>query len=143
MSTRRGLFGGVAALAVAPAIAPPTAASPPHLDAHLLRLGAMLTNAWAIENEAWVKACGENDDDGPNTVEANARTDATSEIVGRIEHLHALTLEGLRVKLRAVSWCRCGEPMTVKTFDRSETPATESRLLAGLIADLSAMGGGA
>jgi hypothetical protein len=141
--SRRGLFGSVAALA---AVVPAAAATatpfvpPPHLDAQLLRLGEMLTTVWAIENEAWANAEGEDDDDGPNTVKANACTVATGEVVDRIEQVHALTLDGLHVKMRAILWCRDGRPVTVTDPDWSDTPATKMRVLASLIADLSRMG---
>ena len=141
--SRRGLFGSVAALAAVPAVAAAAAPSapPPHLDAYLLRLDEMLATAWAIENEAWAKAEGEDDDDGPNTTIANACTEATGEIVDRIERVHALTLDGLRVKLRAILWCRDGRPVTARDLSYSGTPATETRVLVGLLADLSTMGG--
>jgi hypothetical protein len=44
--------------------------------------------------------------------------DAVSEIVVRISHVTATTIEGLRVKARAAAWCRSGhEPDSNSTLD--------------------------
>ena len=109
------------------------------LDAELLRLGSHLTNAWAIENAAWSAADGE-DDEGPRTAEAQALMEATGVIVARIQRERAMTLDGLRVKMRAVLWCRAGDPVSVKDISFSKPPGIDMAMLAGLIADLTAMG---
>jgi hypothetical protein len=52
----------------------------------------------------------------------------------------AQTLAGLKFKLRAVSWCNQGKLSAADLADDPQ-PASDMRLLAGLLADLSAMGG--
>ena len=135
-STRRGLLGGVAVLATIPA---GLTTAQPHPDAELLRLGVMLTEAWAAENEAWALGEGEMDDDAPNTARAFSLTDVTSAVVTGIENTRALTLDGLLVKMQAITWCRDGDLIGVDDLAQGGSPATETRLLAGLLADLSSM----
>jgi hypothetical protein len=54
----------------------------------------------------------------------------------------AKTLAGLKFKLRAVSWCTQGR-LSAADLDDDPQPARDMRLLAGLLADLSAMGSAA
>ena len=111
-------------------------------DAELLHLGRLLTEAWAREHAAWAASEGERDDFGPNTVMAQTLSEATAEIVDRIEHQKATTLGGLHVKMRAFQWCRSDEPITVDDVLICDHPATNERLMIGIMADLWTMGEG-
>lgn len=138
--TRRGLFGGIAAVAATPAVALPP---PLHADAELLRLGEQLTLAWAQEKAAWAAAEGENNDDGPLTGNAFDMVDETGAIVNQIEGTPATTLAGVLVKMQAIAWCCDGEFMTIEDLVDSTQPTTNLLLVASLLRDLTAMGGSA
>jgi hypothetical protein len=83
--------------------------APQHLDAWLLQEGKALEDAWACEIATLIlrKRLG--------TPEADAVADAARAIcalvVERIEAAPAATLDGLRVKARAILWTRKGEPL--------------------------------
>ena len=62
-------------------------------------------------DRAWALAEDEVGE-GPETLRADALNDVTRAIVDQIEGTHALTLDGLQVKLRAIMWCRSSEPIT-------------------------------
>ena len=140
--TRRALLGGGAVLAVAPVITASATANP---DATLLRLGAELDAAFVAENKAW-EAAGGVDDDHPLNILANQLGLASSGIVKQIEAEHALTLEGLLVKTRALRWCRTGDAAGPEIFGQydwnNKALATDERLVVILMADLYAMVGG-
>jgi hypothetical protein len=117
-------------MATATAVAIPTAAlagARPHPDAELLRLGRELEEAWARER-ATVRPAASDD-------EVNAVFNVASEIVGEIEALPATTLEGLRVKTRALSWCHDGEGIDF----RDEQDTTDLKLANGIVRDLLAL----
>jgi hypothetical protein len=139
--TRRALLAGVGAAAAPPAVAAPSAAA--HPDAELIRLGDALDVAWAVENRAFEAAKGEHDDSGPLTLKAQKAQEAASEIVARVEAIPATSLAGVLVKVRAIAWCRDGDPITAEDLDDAADPATECRLIAGVLNDLARLTGAA
>lgn len=64
----------------------------------------------------------------------NAACRRTSDVVDRIETIHATTLEGLCLKALAVSWCYSSGPIE---FD--DNPTTDLRLAQSIIRDILAM----
>jgi len=89
--------------------------SPPQpLDAHLLAAGEALEAAWQAEIRAMIAARR-----GGAEALAAARTarGESEAIVRRIEAARALTLDGLKVKARAESWRRDGEPLASAAAD--------------------------
>ena len=83
--------------------------APRHLDAKLLEEGEALEAAWAYEIATLIakKRLGTPEADAA----ANAARAACALVVGRIEAAHAITLDGLKVKARAILWTRNGEPL--------------------------------
>lgn len=136
--TRRGLFGGIAAVAAAPVAA---ASVPHHPDAELLQLGEQLIIAWRRENEGWAACKGENDDDGPLTTQALRLAAEAAGVVDQIEATPATTLLGVLVKMRALAWCRVGDPVTIEDLVAHGEPSTDMLVVVSLLRDLSAMGG--
>ena len=102
-------------------------------DAELLRLEPAFDIAEAEVSAAWAMEDSE---------ETEAISDAALArmhvVLDAIELLHAQTLACLKFKLRAVSWCTQGKLSAVDLADDPQ-PASDTRLLAGLLADLSAM----
>jgi len=95
--------------------------------AELLRLGERLDEAWAhekalIDSETW----GDTYDIAFNASQA---------IVSQIEQQQAPTLEGLRVKARAVMWCQ--QWGKFEPFSLSEQQTTDIRLSEAIIRDLA------
>jgi hypothetical protein len=85
--------------------------SPPQpLDAHLIADGEALEAAWQAELRAMIAARR----GGAEALAARADSEA---IVRRIEAARALTLDGLKVKARAESWRRDGEPLAPAAAD--------------------------
>ncbi len=83
--------------------------SPPQpLDANLIADGEALEAAWQAELRAMI-AARRGGAEALATARA-ARGDSEA-IVSRIEAARALTLDGLKVKARAESWRRDGEPL--------------------------------
>jgi len=134
--TRRA-FGGLATKSVAavaaaaiPAVA--LASEPTSADAALLALGEQLEAAWAATTAAYEKYR-----DDPS-LEAGVITDvadkAAAAIVHQIEAVPASTIDGLRVKARAVQWCYDADPVDL-AVDRS---TTDLRLANSIIRDLLA-----
>jgi len=79
------------------------------LDAQLLRDGAAFEAAWAQEINALIamkRAPGAQTESA-----AWAARAATEEFAARIEEARASTLDGLKVKARALLWRRHGEPL--------------------------------
>lgn len=113
-------------------------------DALLLELGARLEAAWASERRQLSAVRVRRDVDTPkhkrDDREFEARYKATSGIVDQIEVLHAHTLEGLRVKARAISWCHSGDPVIL--FDDDQN-TTDLRLTQSILNDLMRMPAGA
>jgi hypothetical protein len=134
---RRTFLGHVAGIASAVAIVRVAEAHP---DAKLLDLGRLMEKARAEEQVAWDIAAGEDDDDGPLTMQANALYGAVAAVVVQIEQVPATTIDGLLVKMRALDWCRCGDPVTVLDIDPRPDPATDTRIMVGLIQDLTQIG---
>jgi hypothetical protein len=69
--------------------------------------------------------------------QADAAASRTSEIVGRIENIPALTIEGLKVKARALRWCYNDEGEEIADFPEGYT--TDARLARSIFNDLFAM----
>ncbi len=135
-TSRRGLFGSTAALALAGAIPAAAAAGSPHSDAALIRLGVELDAARAVE-DAFFAIHRHNTDE-----ENDAATQPCSILVDQIEEKAAVSFEGLMVKVRALMWCRVGEPMELDDFCDGYPlgPSTDVRLVVSIIADLTRMG---
>jgi hypothetical protein len=79
------------------------------LDRELIADGEIFEAAWARELEALIAL------KRLNTAEARAAAKAaraaTARLVARIEIARAITLDGLKVKSRAILWRRNGEPL--------------------------------
>jgi hypothetical protein len=131
--SRRSLFGTGVALALARTM---PAAAAPHPDAELMRLGVDLDAARAVE-DAFFAVYRHNTDE-----ENEAATEPCSILVDQIEDIAATTLDGLMVKVRALMWCRVGEPMDLDDFCDGYPlgPSTDVRLVVSIIADLTRMG---
>jgi hypothetical protein len=137
--TRRAAFKfGTAALLAGfsiPALAGNVAESP---DADLLRLGRELDKAVATEAAAFA----DTERNGGGWSEAgDVALHDKFRIVDEIELLNATTLAGIHVKLRAVRACLGGDPITAEELAGHEGPATDMRLIADLLNDLSAIEG--
>ncbi|WP_294534280.1 hypothetical protein [uncultured Rhodoblastus sp.] len=100
-----------------------TAAASSDSDAALIALGRELEEAWDQENKI---------NDSSSDEDVVAACGATSAVVERIEAIPARTLEGFKVKARAVSWCHCGD------FEGFGT-TTDERIAARIIRDLLAI----
>ncbi len=84
--------------------------SPPqHLDARLLEDGEALEIAWAYEIATLIAKKRLKTPEA-DAVANDARA-AAALVVSRIEAANALTLDGLKVKARAILWTRNGEPL--------------------------------
>ena len=105
---------------------------PASADAALVALGEELEAAWAATTAAYEKYR-----DDPS-LEAGVITDvadkAAAAIVHQIEAVPASTIDGLRVKARAVQWCYDADPVDL-AVDRS---TTDLRLANSIIRDLLA-----
>jgi len=89
--------------------------SPPQpLDAHLIADGEALEAAWQAELRAMIAA---RRGGAEALAAARAARGESEAIVGRIEAARALTLDGLKVKARAESWRRDGEPLASTAAD--------------------------
>ena len=88
------------------------ASAPRHLDAKLLEEGEALEAAWQYEVATLIvmKRLKTPEADAA----AKAARAACALVVGRIEKADALTLDGLKVKARAILWTRNGEPLGVE-----------------------------
>jgi hypothetical protein len=93
-------------------------------DAALIALDRELEAAWAHEREM-----NESGTDG--SVEAACAK--CSEIVDRIGKIPATTLQGFKVKARAVSWCHCGG------FESFGGDTTDEMIAAQIIRELLAI----
>jgi len=98
----------------------PFEAPPLPLDFHLLADGEALEAAWQGELRAMIAARRGGAEARTAAREARAESEA---IVRRIEQARALTLDGLKVKARAESWRRDGEPLAA---DDGENEQDES-----------------
>jgi hypothetical protein len=145
---RRALFGFVPALA---ALSIPTlAASATGPDAELIRLGLLFDRAAAADKVAWATVAADDaiDDPDPEFVHAVALGEKTLAIIDRIEPLPATTLAGALVKIRAITYLCCADPIDslVDThagwgwkFPKAMT--LDVRLLIGLLENLQSMAG--
>lgn len=95
----------------------PIEAPPLPLDFHLLEDGAALEAAWQEEMRTLIAFRR----GGPARLQAarEART-ASETIVRRIEQTRAMTLDGLKVKARAESWRRNGEPLAAEKAESEQ-----------------------
>ena len=93
-------------------------APPQHPDANLLRDCEALNEAWNYELMALIVA------KRLKTAEAEAIAtaahEATASVVERIETARAVTLDGLKVKARALLWRRNGEPLDHESCEDEE-----------------------
>ena len=84
--------------------------SPPqHLDARLLEDGEALEIAWGYEIAMLIVKKRLRTPEAEAV--ANEARAAAALVVRRIEAANALTLDGLKVKARAILWTRNGEPL--------------------------------
>lgn len=102
-------------------------------DAELLHLGAELERAWERQREA-LKAF-----EGVDTPEAEHIIDAAwwaaYDLVEKIRELSATTLDGFRVKARAISWCHDGDRVELSRHRTVDICTAES-----ILRDLLAIG---
>ncbi len=82
---------------------------PRHLDAKLLEDGEALEAAWGYEIATLIAKKRLRTAEAEEA--AGAARSAGALIVARIERANALTLDGLKVKARAILWTRNGEPL--------------------------------
>lgn len=139
--TRRGILsalpmaiagGAVVAVATNPVPLP----SDPHPDADLIRLGEAFEAAWRYENEEYALLKGVEqtfENEAVVCASAHAAADATSALVDQIMECRAVTIEGLRVKARAVCWCHAGDPIDEQSFG---SDGTDVRVAATIVRDL-------
>lgn len=85
------------------------APAPRHLDARLLEEGEALEAAWQREVATLIVMRRLKTPEADAA--ANAARSACALIVGRIEKASAMTLDGLKVKARAILWTRNGVPL--------------------------------
>lgn len=136
--TRRGVLSGLP-MAIAGGAVVTVAANPvpapcaPQPDAELIQLGEAFEAAWRAERGEWLLAECKDDITGEAAyARACVANHTTSAMVDRIMTCRALTLDGLRIKARAVSWCHSGDPIWNGAFGE----ATDSRLVVSIIRDL-------
>lgn len=106
---------------------------PASADAALVALGEELEAAWAAEIAAYAQHRG--DLSLAHEAITDAAHKASKAIILRIEAMAASTIDGLRVKARAVQWCYDGDPVDL-VVDQS---TTDLRLANSIIADLLAV----
>jgi hypothetical protein len=87
-------------------------------DGSLLELGAQLEQAWSDQRRCDTKKAYE----------------AVARIVRKIEASPAHSLEGLRVKARAIAWCHAGEPISF-----GSNPTMDVRLALSIVDNLMAV----
>lgn len=100
-----------------------------HPDAHLLRLGEELERRW-LEEEA-LEAIKDSTDEQRDVV-----CDFTGLVAHQIASTPAKTLDGMKVKARAIAWCwsdRSGE--MADFFEQSET-GTDRRFIWAMLREL-------
>jgi hypothetical protein len=127
--TRRAALAGMSS---APTVVFPVAltAPPPHKDAAILELGRQLVAAWRVLNA--VEA--EWDDRRPQA-EFDIPFNKVSNIVAAIEATRAVTIEGLRVKVLGIHWCRDDLDFDYM-LGRGHALTTDYRLTASILRDL-------
>lgn len=99
-------------------------------DKALIDLGRRLDEAWASQISI---------DAGGDSNAQDAAYEVASGIVRQIEKAPAaVTVRGLKVKAKAVSWCLDGEPVVAGEFAGEET--ADIRLLTAIARDLLSIG---
>ncbi len=131
VSRRSVLTGALAAPLAATAV--PVTPEELHPDADLIELGRRLRAAWAAEKAVHAKWGDINSADADR--EINTAFDSVLTIVDQIESIQAATMRGIEVKMRALLWCRGGDP-----FEDEWPRTTDVRLAFGICNDLQAMG---
>ena len=127
---RRAFLAASAALPAMGAVAEAVAglqAETTTADATLLHLGDEIDRAWAHE-KALIH------DDGKCGDGYEAAYEASRAVVGQIEQQQAHTLEGFRVKARAVMWCQ--QWGQFEPFRLTENQTTDVRLAESIVLDL-------
>lgn len=125
-ATRRLFLAAGPAAAVFGALAAEAAALPPTLQT----LGEQFERLWAVERHA--NALGTDD-------ELAAACDACREIVDRMLGVPAVSLDDLKVKARALSWCWGGKPDELQQYFFGEMEqSTDVKLTRSIIRDLLA-----
>ena len=102
-----------------------------HPDAALLQLSEELDRAWDAEQAVfavWRNVCSNEADENTDAAAA-----VSSGIVEQIGETPATTLDGLRVKAKAVLWCHCGE---LESLDGDDA-TTDIRLADSILRDLT------
>ena len=97
-----------------------------------MELGEQFEAAWKAENAAAACMGSHWSDTDHEQFERYSR--ATGAIVDKIEAMPAATLDGLRVKARAVAWCHQGE----ERIEFADRPTKDLRLARSIIEDLLA-----
>ncbi len=116
------------------AVSRPRAAPVPN-DGPLLDLSSDFELAWLAERRVFAT-------EGVTDEACEAAADATSAIVQRIIETPADSLDCLRVKARAISWCYDGEAFDPAELTAGATgEATANRLAASLVEDVFRMVG--
>lgn len=134
MLTRRHALSAVAGVA----LVAPAASATIHPDATLLQLGDQFEAEWAKERELWAAShLHPSPDVIGNAIaeQAEGQSDRTGELVKRIVNMPARTLEGIRIKARAIAWTHSEEPVEMDTFGET----TDCRLAASILMDLGRM----
>jgi hypothetical protein len=121
LPSRRLILGSAV---VAGVVALPASAQA-HPDHELLKIGDDFEQTWRAERVGLAPR-------GLTDEQVAAFVDATSAVVDQIEVLPAKTLQGLRIKARAVAWCHDGD-----FCGFGDT--TDERLAAQIIRDLLAL----
>lgn len=83
--------------------------APTHWDAELIEDGAEFEAAWTREIDAMIALRRFNS--APAEDAARSARGETARLAAKIELSRAMTLEGLKVKARAILWRRNGEPL--------------------------------
>jgi hypothetical protein len=101
-------------------------------DAELIRLGEILKITWAAERELAASGAISN----PSNDELFDKVhDASAKVVDYISSIPARSIEGLRVKSLAVSWCCSGDEFEIGG------DSTDTRLAAQICNELFALSG--
>ncbi len=116
------------------------AAPSEHPDADLIALDLTLDEAMAAEQAVWDANAGDNwTEEGEE--HANVMMARTSAIIRQIEAVRALSIDGLKVKMKALVWCHSGRLPDLDFFCAQKSPATDVRLVMEILADLDAIPG--
>ena len=107
-------------------------------DQALLRLGARLDKLWEEEDALFAAIGGTEDQDAREKAATSARSaaEASGAVVQEILKQDATTSEGLRVKMRALTWCHCGEEPDLKGALFEQAESTDTMIVQSIIRDL-------